>query len=181
MTFEETSLSGLYLITPFSHEDSRGSFVKPFRKKAFEEKGLDTDFRELYYSESVKGVIRGMHFQLPPEDHNKIVFCTSGEVLDVVLDLRKDSGTYGKYQTFHLSATNRYELYIPKGVAHGFCSISDKATLVYLTSTEHSPANDTGVRYDSFGFQWPVADPILSPRDRDFPSVENFVSPFGNE
>ena len=181
MIFEKTGISGLFLIRPFSHEDSRGSFVKPFRKKAFEEKGLETDFKELYYSESVRGVIRGMHFQLPPEDHSKLVFCSSGEVLDVVLDLRKHSETYGKYQSFQLSSANRQELYIPKGMAHGFCSISEKATLVYLTSTEHSPEHDTGVRYDSFGFMWPVTDPILSPRDESFQSVENFVSPFGIE
>src|SRR5947208_3114090 len=106
MKFTSTDISGLILIEPFFHEDARGSFVKSFHAGEFEEQGLRGDFRESYYSESVKDVIRGMHFQWPPYDHVKLVFCSAGEVLDVIVDLRKDSETFGKYQSFQLSEKN---------------------------------------------------------------------------
>jgi dTDP-4-dehydrorhamnose 3,5-epimerase len=171
-------LNGLYLIKPFHYEDERGSFVKTFHKASFAERGLETEFEESFYSESTKGVIRGMHFQLPPCDHAKLVFATSGEVLDVVLDLRKNEGTYGRYQSFQLSAENKHMLYIPSGMAHGFCALTDRATLFYFTGTMHSKTHDCGVRYDSFGFPWPVENPIASERDRKFLPLGEFDSPF---
>ena len=178
MKFNTTDIEGLLLVEPNHFVDARGSFVKTFHEDIFKAQGLETDLKESFYSESLKGVIRGMHFQLPPHDHAKLVFCTAGEVLDVALDLRKNSKTYGQCQSFSLSEGNKHMLYIPRGMAHGFCSISDKATLFYFTTSMHAAAHDTGVRYDSFGFNWPVDAPVLSDRDKSFPALGEFDSPF---
>lgn len=178
MDFQQTDIEGLFLIKPFVFEDERGTFVKTFHEEEFKKQGLEADFKESFYSESVKGVVRGMHFQLPPHDHAKLVFSTSGKVLDVVVDLRRSSKTFGKYQSFELSSENKNMLYIPRGLAHGFCAVSDKATLFYFTTSVHNKEHDAGIRFDSFGFDWPVTQPVLSPRDLNFPELKDFDSPF---
>jgi dTDP-4-dehydrorhamnose 3,5-epimerase len=178
MKLRETSLQGLYLIEPFVHDDLRGTFVKTYQAEEFKTYGLEYDFRESFYSVSHKNVIRGMHFQLPPHDHAKLVFATEGKILDVIIDLRKSSRTFGRYESFELSGLNRHMLYIPRGMAHGFCSLTDNATVFYSTSTVHTPSHDAGLRYDSFGFDWPVEKPVISQRDLSFPSLGDFSSPF---
>ncbi len=178
MEFIPTAIEGVYLIKPFHFEDARGSFVKTFHAGEFVEKGLETDFKESFYSSSVRGVIRGMHFQLPPHDHAKLVFATQGDILDVVVDLRKNSSTYGESASFNLTAENKHQLYIPRGLAHGFCALTDAATLFYFVSSVHHKESDTGIRYDSFGLNWPVENPIVSERDLSFVKLENFNSPF---
>jgi dTDP-4-dehydrorhamnose 3,5-epimerase len=119
-----------------------------------------------------------MHFQWPPNDHAKLVYCTHGEVLDVIVDLRTNSATYGHHETFSLNDQNRDMLYIPRGMAHGFCAMTDGATLVYLTTSVYNKDNDTGIRFDSFGFNWPVANPIYSERDSNFVTLDDLESPF---
>jgi dTDP-4-dehydrorhamnose 3,5-epimerase len=119
-----------------------------------------------------------MHFQAPPSDHVKLVYCVHGEVMDVVLDLRKGSPTYGQAESIRLSAERGNYLYIPKGIAHGFCATSDVATLVYKVSTVHDPLNDTGVLWNSFGFSWPTPEPVISARDYSFKTLSAFDSPF---
>ena len=178
MEFNKTNIPGLFLISTFFQKDERGTFVKTFHKNEFEAQGLKADFRESYYSESVRGVIRGMHFQLPPHQHIKLVYATVGEVLDVVVDLRKESPTFRQFQSFVISAENKMMLYIPEGLAHGFCVVSDNATMVYCTGTEYDKESDTGIRYDSFGFNWPITSPILSARDKGFSGLDRFDSPF---
>ena len=108
----------------------------------------------------------------------KLVYCVQGEVLDVVLDLRKGSPTYGTVDTFNLSAEKGNYLYIPKGMAHGFLATSETATLVYKVSTVYDPLNDMGVRWDSFGFNWPTSTPIISDRDSNIKPLSEFDSPF---
>jgi dTDP-4-dehydrorhamnose 3,5-epimerase len=178
MKFHATSLEGLFLIEPFFHTDDRGTFVKTFHADDFAKQGLESEFRENYYSSSKRGTIRGMHFQTPPHDHAKLVFAMAGEVLDVVVDLRKASQTYGKYASFSLSAANRNMLYIPRGMAHGFCAQTDDATMLYFTGTVHNKEHDAGILYNSFGFNWPVHDPTMSDRDKSFPELKDFDSPF---
>ena len=178
MEFIEQSISGLYLIKPYHTTDDRGSFVKAFNADAFKEKGLETDIKESYFSDSVKGVVRGMHFQIPPHDHAKIVFCTEGEILDVVLDLRSASPTYKQCVNFNLSSENRQMVYIPRGMAHGFTALSEKATVFYFVTSVYNKTADLGVRWDSFGFNWPVTDPIISERDTCFPTLSEFTTPF---
>lgn len=173
-----TELPSLHVIRPRVFRDERGSFVKTFHAGQFRELGLDFEPREEFFSTSAKGVLRGMHFQLPPAAHAKLVYCIVGRVLDVVLDLRKNSPTFGRSCARELTAINRDMFYIPIGFAHGFLALDDGATMVYQISTIHSPEHDAGVRWDSFGFDWPVKKPALSDRDQKFPSLCDFSSPF---
>lgn len=171
MNIIKTNLDGVFEIQNKKFEDQRGVFIKTFHENIFKETGLESDFKESFFSISRKGVLRGMHFQLPPKDHAKLVYVTGGEVLDVAVDIRKGSLTYGQYFATILSQENAKSLYIGKGYAHGFLTISESATIVYLTSTVHSPENDTGIHWDSFGFDWGVKKPILSERDGSFQKI----------
>jgi dTDP-4-dehydrorhamnose 3,5-epimerase len=173
-----TGFAGLVLLQPRLFADHRGIFVKTFHEPLFRELGIAFQPREEFYSTSAKDVLRGMHFQLPPCAHAKLVYCPAGRVLDVALDLRRNSATYGRAFARELSAANRELLFIPAGFAHGFLALADDALLVYKTDAVHSPAHDTGIAWNSFGFAWPVANPILSERDRKFPAWGEFQSPF---
>uniref|UniRef100_UPI0035632619 dTDP-4-dehydrorhamnose 3,5-epimerase family protein n=1 Tax=Ilyobacter sp. TaxID=3100343 RepID=UPI0035632619 len=115
MKLIKTELKGVFIIETFHAEDERGSFTKTYNKKFFKENKLCSKFKESYYSVSKKDVIRGMHFQLPPHDHEKLVYVIKGKIIDVILDLRKKSETYGKYISIELSEENRHSIYIPKG------------------------------------------------------------------
>jgi dTDP-4-dehydrorhamnose 3,5-epimerase len=174
----KTAIPGCFEIEYVAHLDARGSFVKTFRATAFRDLGLETDFREAFYSTSSEGVLRGMHFQLPPFDGAKLVYCLHGEVLDVALDLRKGSDSFGQSTAFHLSSNRPSAVYIPRGVAHGFLGMQGPATLVYIVSAEYEPNSDTGILWNSFGFEWPTASPVLSVRDRTFSPLADFDSPF---
>jgi dTDP-4-dehydrorhamnose 3,5-epimerase len=119
-----------------------------------------------------------MHFQLPPHDHYKLVVCLAGGVLDVVLDLRRGSPAYGKFESFELTGRSPQLLLIPPGLAHGFCVTEAPATMYYKVTTAYSPAHDSGVRWNSIGFEWPVNDPLVSARDAALPALADFQSPF---
>lgn len=178
MKLTEQTLNGCYLLQSHVFQDSRGSFVKPFVASALQAHGLRTDFVEQYFSTSKPGVIRGMHFQTPPHEHAKLVYCAAGAVKDVLLDLRKQSATYGKVISLPLAAELGQALYIPVGIAHGFIAIEAPALMIYNVTSEYSPKHDNGVRWDSFGFDWSVTDPVISERDCRFPELADFVSPF---
>jgi dTDP-4-dehydrorhamnose 3,5-epimerase len=178
--FTDTKIDGVKLITLAPIHDERGWFLKTFHAPTFAAAGLETAFPESFVSISKRNVIRGMHFQTPPHDHAKIVRCISGQVLDVALDIRRDSKTYGQHVTFTLAATNPQAVYVPRGIAHGFLTVSDEAVLEYHTSTVHHPASDKGIRWDSFDCQWPLQGaPLTSPRDAAFARLADFQSPFG--
>lgn len=179
MQISSELLPGAWLIKLNHFQDARGTFVKTFSRSALDEllPELVFDFREEFYSFSKRNVIRGMHFQLPPHDHTKLVYCAAGAVLDVLLDLRPGVG-YGHHASVRLEADAPQLLWIPKGVAHGFLSLTDDSLMVYKTSTEHAPSHDAGVSHDSFGFDWGVADPVLSVRDLTHPKLAEFNSPF---
>lgn len=176
----DTGLPGCLLLQPRVLEDARGRFVKTCQRDAFRTLGLETDFAEQYYSHSHRGVVRGMHFQRPPAQHAKLVYCVQGEVFDVVLDLRRGSPTYGQARGLTLSAQQGNAIYIPAGFAHGFCAVSD-ATLVYNVTSVYAPEHDSGVRWDSIGIDWPVDTPLVSPRDAGFAALADFDSPFVHE
>ena len=180
VTVHPTGLAGLVVLEPRVFTDLRGTFVKTFHDSAFRELGLAFAPREEYFSTSHKNVVRGMHFQVPPADHAKLVYCVTGAVLDVVLDLRRNSPTYGGTFAGELSETNRRSLFIPTGFAQGFLALTDNALMVYKTSTVHDPACDRGIHWQSFGFTWPLggATPILSKRDEALPPLADFNSPF---
>jgi dTDP-4-dehydrorhamnose 3,5-epimerase len=171
-------LNGAKLLTLPSSHDARGTFVKTFHESSLVEHDIYFTLRESYFSFSKKDVIRGMHLQLPPWEHSKIVFCPLGAILDVIIDLRKNSPTYKQHFAHILSSENNKACYIPEGFAHGFKSLTDNAITYYLVSSEYNKEHDTGVRYDSIGFDWEVNEPIISTRDLSFPSLDNFDSPF---
>ena len=139
---------------------------------------LRTDWAEEYYSVSVKGVLRGFHFQLPPHDHDKLVYCPSGQVLDVVLDLRTGSPSFGKHCIFDLNGDMANVLYIPKGCAHGFFTRSDQALMMYKVTSVYAPDADAGILWSSAGVTWPDVTPQISARDASFPALSQFCSPF---
>lgn len=176
MKLLETDLQGVFIIENFFMSDERGSFTKTFNVDFFEKNNLCTQFKESYFSISQKNVIRGMHFQIPPYDHEKLVYVPKGEVLDVVLDLRKSSKSFGKSISVHLSESNHRAIYIPKGLAHGFKSLSDETITVYNVSTVHNKDADCGVNYNSFGFNWGDDNFILSERDSNLMSFNEFIS-----
>jgi len=178
MIFTETPIDKVVVLNPPVFSDNRGNFIKVYNRDLFEAHGLTCHGEELFYSTSKKGVIRGFHFQTPPMEMEKIVWVSSGEILDVALDLRRGSATYGRCFSLLLSDSNRTALYIPKGVGHAFCALSDEATVFYQTSRVFSPEHDAGVRWDSVGFDWPVTAPIVSDKDRNLPALADFVTPF---
>ncbi|MEZ5018126.1 MAG: dTDP-4-dehydrorhamnose 3,5-epimerase family protein [Flavipsychrobacter sp.] len=174
----ESILNGAYIITLPAFYDERGIFVKTFHDTTLKDNGVDFQLKESYFSFSKKDVIRGMHFQTPPHQHAKIVSCPQGAILDVIIDLRKESASFGQYIATELSADNHKAYYIPEGFAHGFKSLTDDAITYYLVSSEYSQGHDTGVIYNSFGFDWETEQPIISARDLSFPSIKEFESPF---
>lgn len=176
--FHPISLEGAYIIDMPAFEDARGNFIKTFHATTLADHGIHFDLRESYFSISKKDVIRGMHFQLPPHQHAKVVFCPQGAILDVIVDLRKESATFGMHFAQELSAANHKAYFIPEGFAHGFKALTDDAMTYYLVSSEYSQHHDTGIRYDSIGFDWGIAEPIVSLRDLSFTEMDAFESPF---
>lgn len=177
MELIKTEFEGLYVLQTVHFEDQRGVFQKLYNYDFFKENGLDCDFREFYYSVNKKDVRRGMHFQLPPYDHSKVVYVSAGSVLDVCVDIRKASKTYGRCFSTELNAEDGKYLYIPKGFAHGFLSLEDGSICNYAQTSVYNRDCDTGIDPDSIGFDWPVEHPIVSERDLTFPALQDFDSP----
>lgn len=173
-----TGFKDLFLLQTRNFTDHRGSFQKLYNKEFFMDNGLDLDIAEVYFSVSNRGVVRGMHFQLPPDDHEKLVYVSHGAILDVVVDLRTESETYGKHIAFNLDSESGKYLFIPKGFAHGFASLQDGTIVNYAQSSCYAPHNDCGVRFDSCGIEWPFDNPIVSGRDLTFECLSDFKSPF---
>lgn len=175
MKFIKTELEGVYIIENKMFEDERGKFLKTFNKNIFLENGINVEFRESYYSISKKDVIRGMHFQIPPKDHEKLVYVAKGKVLDVILDLRKDSQSFGKCINVELTDSNGRLIFIPKGLAHGFKSLENETIMIYNVATEYDSKYDSGILWSSFGFNWKLNNPIISERDKSLEKLEEFL------
>lgn len=178
MEIKEMPLKGAFLLKCFRADDERGSFIKLFNKDEYTRLGIGTVLEEVYYSISQKNVIRGMHFQMPPYDHEKIVHVISGSVIDVIVDLRKESGTYGQYAAVELSENNNLAVFIPRGFAHGFKSTRDNTIMLYQVSSGYNRDCDMGIAYNSFDYDWKVDEPIISQRDKQFIDLSSFSSPF---
>ena len=176
--FLPNSIPGCYEVQLKAYDDARGRFVKVFRDDVFRQHGLETRFVEEYVTTSTRNVLRGLHFQLPPQEHTKLVYCVHGEVMDVVVDLREGSPAFGQFAAFDLSAARANMIYIPVGLAHGFYVRSESATLVYKVSSLYSPAHDTGILWNSIPIEWPSKEPITSERDRNFTAFQSFKTPF---
>ena len=179
MRIRELTLKGAFVLELNLVEDSRGSFVKTFSKHLFTDTPLKNfNVAEEFITVSKKNVIRGMHFQRPPHDHNKLIFCTSGSVTDVLIDLRFGSSTYGNVQAVNLDSRSQCAVFIPKGFAHGFLSLEDGSELVYKVDKCYAPNHDTGILWSSIKYDWNVKDPITSERDNAFIKFDDFITPF---
>lgn len=179
MKFHPTEIPGVDIIELNLMKDERGSFVKTYNEDVFKSaRGLSLSWRESFYSISRKNVIRGMHFQVPPYDNTKIVYAASGKIMDVVLDIRKSSPAFGKYMSVELSGEMARAVLIPSGCAHGFLSLTDNAIVVYMQTSVYSADHDKGILWNSFGMDWGINNPVLSSRDRTFPTLEMFDTPF---
>ena len=148
MKFIETKISDLIIIEPTVFGDARGYFLESYNQKKFEEVVGKTSFVQDNESKSSKGVLRGLHFQKPPFEQAKLVRCIDGEVLDVAVDIRKNSKTYGKHVSVLLSGENKRQLFVPRGFAHGFLVLSDSATFAYKVDNIYAPEYDSGIKYN---------------------------------
>ena len=158
------------------HKDSRGRFEKPFYGET-----LESEFphiREVLISTSFKNVIRGLHFQTPPYDVKKIIYCTAGRIKDVFIDIRKNSPTYGEIDFTYLSEKDSHSILIPEGFAHGFSVLSESATVVYLQSKDFKTEFDKGIHPLSLDIDWEVNKPVISDKDLSLPKFEEFDSPW---
>lgn len=178
LEFTATSIPGCFEVQATIRADERGSFVKTMYAPEFDARGLECDFVEEYFSKSHLNVIRGMHFQFPPHDHAKLVYCPVGAVLDVVVDLRVGSPTFKHSISLELSAENAKMLYVPRGLAHGFQSLRDNTIMFYKVTSIHAPNHDSGIRFDSFDAPWTASQPTMSARDLNLLTLEQFQSPF---
>ena len=171
MIFKETNLAGAFVIEPISQEDERGSFVRTFCRREFEEHGLNSQVAQCSVSYNKrKGVLRGMHFQAAPFAESKLVRCTAGSIYDVIIDLRPTSATFKRYFAVELSARNQRMLYVPEYFAHGFQTLEDNSTVFYQISQFHSSEHASGVRWDdpAFDINWPPAERTINERDRNY-------------
>lgn len=173
----EEMLPGCWLLSARTSADHRGKFVKTLQSSFLVRYGLKFELHEEFYSLSKAGVVRGMHFQVPPYDHVKIVSCYVGAVLDVLVDLRQGPG-YGRVSSVQMDEDNSLSIYIPPGIAHGFLALTDNSVMVYRTSSEYSAEYDRGVRWDSIDFNWGIDSPNVSDRDKSHPSLAHFSTPF---
>lgn len=181
MKITETSLPGCLIVEPTVYEDHRGFFFEGFNAENFRKHtGVDFRVMQMNCSRSAKGVIRGLHFQKKPYEQAKLIFVSRGEVLDVAVDLRKDSETYGQHVKVLLSEENQKRIFVPKGFAHGFLSLTDGAELNYLVDEVYNASHDSGIHYADadLNIDWEIPDEniILSEKDRELQSLKDYVS-----
>lgn len=172
----ETELEGVVALEPEVHGDARGFLVETFGQAAWAELGIDCEFVQHNHSRSVKGTLRGLHFQLIP-GQAKLVRCARGAIFDVAVDLRRDSDTFGQWEGHVLDDESHRQLFVPIGFAHGFCVLSDVADVSYLISSPYDPATEAGIRWNDpdVGVEWPVEAPLLSERDKTAPLLSELA------
>lgn len=174
MRFIETGLDGAYVIEPELKSDERGFFARSFCAAEFERHGLTAKFVQCNISHNkTRGTLRGLHYQAEPESEAKLIRCTRGAIFDVIVDLRPDSPTFGKWVSADLSAENYRMMFAPEGFAHGFQALADDTEVFYQMSRPYREALASGVRFDDPGLAiaWPIEDPIVSARDMDLPPL----------
>lgn len=171
VSIEKTPLSGVWLLKPKIFEDSRGHFLEVYRYQFLKQEGIDIEFVQDNVSKSAKGTLRGLHYQKAPASQAKLVMAVHGKVLDVAVDMRKYSATFGQHFSAELSSENRHMILIPSGFAHGFSVLSDEATIYYKCSDYYNKELERGVRWDDpeLNINWKVEKPILSDKDQSLP------------
>lgn len=181
MKIKPLRLDGTYEIIVTPKYDDRGYFMRVYDEEILREHGLKTFWVQENQSLSArKGLIRGLHFQKPPYAETKLVRVVAGAVFDVFVDLRRNSNTYGQWDALELSAENQKIVYIPKGLAHGFCTLTKNTMVLYKVDAFYMPEYESGLQWDDkdLDIQWPVTKPYLSDKDASWGSFRNFISPF---
>ena len=173
-SFQPLDLPGAFLVKPRVFSDPRGFFLEVFKRSDFAQAGVSADFMQENHSSSLRGVLRGLHYQRAPRTQAKLVRVIEGEIFDVAVDLRKESATCGQWVSARLSAENKHMLYVPPWCAHGFCVLSERAQVVYLATGEYSAPDEGGVAWNdpAIGIEWPLTDPVLSERDQKLGAFE---------
>ncbi len=178
MKVTSTKLAGVLLVEPDVFEDDRGFFLESYHRTKFREQGITVDFVQDNHSKSSRGVLRGLHYQIQ-KGQDKLVRVVQGEVFDVAVDIRKGSSTFGQWVGYTLSAANKRQLFVPVGMAHGFCVISETAEFVYKCSDFYNPGDEGGLVWNDpeVGIDWPVKDPTLSEKDKAYPGLRDIQLP----
>ena len=178
---EKTELDGVFIIEPKAFGDNRGWFMESYSKRDLEANGIKADFVQDNRSYSAKkGIVRGLHFQRNPMCQAKMLTCLRGAIMDVAVDLRKNSPTYKKWISVELTEENRKQIFIPKGFAHGFVTLTDDVEIFYKCDAFYSPEHDGGIRFDDpeIGVDWGITDPILSEKDKNAPFLKDIELDF---
>jgi dTDP-4-dehydrorhamnose 3,5-epimerase len=181
MKVEPQSIPAVLLVEPARHGDARGFFSEVWSRRALAAQGLDVDFVQDNHSLSREaGVLRGLHFQRPPAAQGKLVRVVRGAILDVAVDIRQGSATYGQHVACVLSAANWRQLWVPRGFAHGFATLEPDTEVIYKVDAYYDRAADAGIAWDdpALGIDWPVASPVLSDKDRAAPRLAEIAPPF---
>ena len=178
--FIKQEIPEIIIIRPKMIEDNRGFLMEIYKYSEFKKIGITEKFVQDNHSKSLKGVLRGLHFQKHPKAQGKLVRCLKGELFDVAVDIRKESPTYGKWVSAILSEENKEMIWIPKGFAHGFLAISNEAEIQYKITEEYSAENDQGIIWNdkTINISWPINNPILSKKDCELPELKNIDNNF---
>lgn len=173
--FKKLDIPDVVLVEAQAFVDERGFFMESFKESVFSNNGISTRFVQDNYSHSIKGVIRGLHYQKDPKAQAKMVMVSRGEIFDVAVDIRKGSPTYGKWVSEILSDKNHSLLYVPEGFAHGFCVLSDKADVLYKVNSEYSQDHERGILWNDpeLAIKWPTDKPIIIKKDLELPALKN--------
>ncbi|MCD4828478.1 MAG: dTDP-4-dehydrorhamnose 3,5-epimerase [Candidatus Cloacimonetes bacterium] len=179
-TVQDTALRDVKLLNITRFDDARGWFIEAHKHSDFTAAGIEAQFVQDNCSRSSRGVLRGLHFQLPPHEQGKLILPLEGRLYDVALDLRTGSPSYNRWQAFTLDAATPQALWIPPGFAHGFLVLSETALFLYKVTAEYAPGHEGGIRWDDpdLGIEWPQRQPVLSPKDTALPLLKDFCSPF---
>ena len=174
----ELKIPGCFKIKLKSTVDNRGKFKKIFNNEYFKKYSLNTIWQEDFFSISNKNVLRGMHFQIPPYHQYKLISCLKGILIDVILDLRENSKSYKQFLFYELNSNDNELIYLSPGIAHGFLSLIDETITYYKVSSMYSNKNDKGIFWNSFGYNWPISNPIISSRDNNLIHLKDYESDF---
>ena len=178
--FIQTEISEVLIVEPRVFADDRGFFMETYKRSEFAEHGIAELFLQGNHSKSTKGILRGLHYQKHPKAQGKLVRALSGEIFDVVVDIRQGAPTFGKWVSGTLSSENKKMLYVPVGFAHGFCVVSHEADISYMTTEEYAPECEAGICWNDpvLNIKWPFDNPQLSSRDRTWPGLKDAESHF---
>ena len=175
-TAGETKLDGIVLVEPQVHGDERGFFLETYAVDEWKRLGVEADFVQQNHSRSSRGTLRGIHFQTSP-GQAKLLRCARGSIIDVAVDLRRDSDTYGQWESHILDDEKHHQLFVPVGFGHGFAVLSEIADVTYLLSSDYDPLTEAGIAWDDpdVGVDWQVSDPLLSERDKSAPGLSEIA------